>query len=107
MSDKTSDKRLLPCPFCGGELELEEKGKFYIHPSGKCFMNLNAVKNSEIRIKAWNTRKPVDAVLEHLEEEKQNALKLWDNNSRYMGYEHSIEIIKEKLIWERESIEDK
>lgn len=75
MSDKTSDKRLLPCPFCGVELELEEKGEFYIHPSGNCFMNLNAVKNAETRIKAWNTRKPMDRIVERLEELKAEALR--------------------------------
>ena len=99
MSDKTSDKRLLPCPFCGGEAELNLFLGNYCVTCTECMGAIFPAKGmtKEEAIQAWNTRKPVDAVLEHLEEEKQNALKLWDNNSRYMGYEHSIKIVKENL----------
>lgn len=99
------------CPFCGGEatpLYCENGNRYtsnvlYISKRGtikckKCELTLPRVYSKVSKaIEAWNTRKPVDAVLEHLEEEKQNALKLWDNNSRYMGYEHSIKIVKENL----------
>ena len=54
------------CPFCGVELELEEDKEFYIHPIGKCYMNGCAVKNTETRIKAWNTRTPMERIVERL-----------------------------------------
>lgn len=103
------------CPFCGGEAEFYRtaiktngswcdsvvvKCKECEARTGRILYDAQKHPNDKEYDEAavlWNTRKPVDAVLEHLEEEKQNALKLWDNNSRYMGYEHSIKIVKENL----------
>lgn len=84
MSDKTSDKnkqaiktsdRLLSCPFCGGEAEILE------HDNGwaiwHCIMCKNCKASQEWRkgytkeeaITAWNTRKPMERILERLETE--------------------------------------
>jgi hypothetical protein len=68
-SDKTSDKRLLPCPFCGGEIEILPKGYGLLY--GRC-MNGCFVSRSEnsknYLIEKLNTRKPMQEIVERLEE---------------------------------------
>ena len=70
--------KLKPCPFCGSEVYIEdlgvEKGDHYYMiqctnedcDAATCF----GEKNKKDFIKAWNTRKPVDDVLERLKQLK-------------------------------------
>ncbi len=82
-----SDTRLLPCPFCGGEAMLvyyhEELGLVHVDSEEEleddsisafvhCFecstevFPYEAEKPKEV-IEAWNTRKPIDRIVEELE----------------------------------------
>lgn len=109
ISDKTSDKRLLHCPFCGGEAELSHRG--YCHDMisvyGRCkkcdahgesfmycFWSPEQDEAENEAIEAWNTRKPVDAVLDRLEELKNTPPEL---QYRDLTLQTAIEIIKEGL----------
>ena len=111
MSEKTSDKRLLSCPFCGGEAKINIFLGNYCVTCTECMGAIfpsRGMKKEEA-IKAWNTRKPMETIVERLEEE----IKKCDRNYReYMcdfyvegmaaarstkyGMNKAIEIIKEE-----------
>lgn len=73
-----SDIKLKPCPFCGGEAKIlvNLSGMYTICCSNdKCNINVSTKPtpaNKEEVINTWNTRKPMDSIVEQLEE----ALKL-------------------------------
>lgn len=89
---------LKKCPFCGGELKAEGKN-FYMHPIVGCLMDGTLVINCDESKKSWNTRRPVDDVVEALEE---NAFPDFEeeytcNGAELLFLSDAIQIIKEKL----------
>lgn len=61
------------CPLCGIEfvIEEDERYKYYTHPSVGCFFdNLPILVDDEDTISKWNTRKPMERIVERLEELK-------------------------------------
>ena len=108
-----SEIKLLPCPFCGGEaytytatsVTNGEKTKVWQVHCKDCRLNypLNIkCLTEEEAIKKWNTRKPMERIIERLEkiinrtkkEEKQNN-DVVDTAMR-CSYEHSMKIVKEE-----------
>ena len=66
-----SDNKLKPCPFCGAELERCEEENLediFEHPENGCILNGFMVADYERDIIRWNTRKPMDWIVEKLEE---------------------------------------
>lgn len=66
-----SEIKLLRCPFCGGEAELL-KGQCEIDNYVMCLECRSKTKLYNTKasaIKAWNTRKPMQNIVERLEEE--------------------------------------
>ena len=63
--------KLLPCPFCGGEAEWGHKDKNWIRCK-KCSCESLYYENKDDAIKFWNTRKPIERIVERLEEVKMN-----------------------------------
>lgn len=97
-----SEIKLKPCPFCGGEARLQRKNKkhgYYVICK-KCgcrtpyfqyqFDSLEKLR--ETAIEAWNTRKPVERILERLGELSRQS---WIGE--YDAIETAIEIIKEEV----------
>lgn len=90
-----SETKLLNCPFCGGEA----KTSFVFGRAGivctNCDANIRMYldASTEDAIKAWNTRKPVEDVLERLEKKIQQL----HNVNWNAAMEKAIEIIKEGL----------
>ena len=85
------------CPFCGGEAELfktHENQFGIIHENGECPIDLQSFQGNlvydtkEEAITAWNTRRPVERILERLKElYKYNAEQAdiyKDGNGDYM-----------------------
>ena len=110
---------LLKCPFCGGEAHIEEhkfwdeKAKgFTVQTYGVvcdncCSMSWQHHRRKEKAIEQWNTRKPMERIIERSEEEadewRDTQKKDWDNgyNNRFalgmvMGLDTAIEIVKEE-----------
>lgn len=75
------------CPFCGGEAEV--CGYYFIQCT-KCGSSTLTHTNREEAIKAWNTRKPMERIVERLGKIKDIA---WDEE--YQIVCDVIEIVKE------------
>lgn len=117
-----SEKSLLPCPFCGGEAELFRRtsviGDFVEVRCKTCKAKTDAIlfdarkhpndEEYDEAAEAWNTRKPVEAVLERLEAEcikYKNEWNAYDDEVAFgqmNGMSNAISIIKEVLMLEVE-----
>lgn len=109
-----SEIKLLPCPFCGGEVEIvgiNNENPFYVvcencglefgHPDyGKEYHYYQIIK-------AWNTRKPMERIVERLQGKKKTLCGTYDFYTKPLdrpsckiafnnGICESIEIIKEE-----------
>jgi Lar family restriction alleviation protein len=61
---------LKPCPFCGGEAEMQYIGTccpLYFISCKECGCKQATSISKEAVIEAWNTRKPMEAVVAELE----------------------------------------
>lgn len=77
--------KLLPCPFCGGEAFVDthkfwdvEAKDFTVKTYGvRCYEcqagTMQYFRTEEDAIKQWNTRKPMERIVEQLEKLKTNA----------------------------------
>lgn len=104
--------KLKPCPFCGKELIIN-KG-YYAHELSltepiECYAATWVFRvDDEKSIELWNTRKPIDEMVEALEKLKKLAEKMRKLNldfkayseenyerGRIYGFDDAIEIVKE------------
>lgn len=99
--------KLLPCPFCGGEAEIKKTTVQYNHDKTRldvyvcckiCGANTGTWCDNEIgAINKWNRRKPMERIIEQLEEQIDNN-RGWEDEDYFNGeisaYKHAIEIVK-------------
>ena len=67
-----SEIKLLPCPFCGGEVELNSVGvstTYYFISCEECGHRQVGSIHKEALVNSWNTRKPMERILTRSEEE--------------------------------------
>lgn len=95
------------CPFCGGEAELfetHEKQFGIIHSNtnylcpisdSESFQGGWTYDTKDEAIKAWNTRKPIDDILEKLEDLQQPCYECRESCNEKCVIERAIEIVKE------------
>ena len=96
------------CPFCGGEAKLEQEKivGLYTVKCKDCFARIpfqfdfgeGLEVSKEKAIKAWNTRKPMQNIVERLEEEKTSCFD-WEDEIKCVEqrcYRIAIEIVKEE-----------
>lgn len=108
-----NETKLLSCPFCGGEHIIESCNEFV--PCLKCLgcgsimtvsMDFKGNYKKEL-IKKWNTRKPMERILERLEEckethdrrllSKKETASFKIKELQFSGcYQNAIEIVKEE-----------
>lgn len=97
--------KLLPCPFCNGEARLnyfESKSQipFYQIVCGECGCKQVPSIHREAALNAWNTRKPMESIVEQLEKEIGKCfVGTWEDYDEYEdgranGFERAIEIVK-------------
>jgi Lar family restriction alleviation protein len=64
---------LLPCPFCGNEniqwWETDSETNRFQIVCMRCFNGTDECRTEKIAIEKWNTRKPMERIVEQLEEE--------------------------------------
>ena len=101
-----SEIKLLRCPFCGGEAELL-KGQCEIDNYVMCLECRSKTKLYNTKasaIKAWNTRKPLQNIVERLEHFNEETFYRANGraNGKTLAYGYSqgiykaIEIVKEE-----------
>lgn len=119
-----SEIKLIPCPFCGGEAVIYHQSSKYTNRDGnyvhcmecgcrtklfECYGNTTKTHEDtkQEAIEAWNTRKPMERIVERLEELDDLTLDQF-NRSMAGTYEHdfadgkscglelAIEIVKEE-----------
>ena len=89
--------KLLPCPFCGEKAETtficDGKYNQIKCKTPKCIMNVDMsafYKSKEEAIEQWNTRKPMERIVEQLEDEKPCRYKL----KGYIEKHRVLEIVR-------------
>lgn len=91
--------KLKSCPFCGGEARIEaeyigkEKYLYSVSCINDCVTQGIYHKTVDSAIKAWNTRTPVEKVIERLEEEYSQDV----GYLKMISVDKAIEIIKEEM----------
>lgn len=95
----SSDIKLLPCPFCGGEARTDSCGSHWVRCT-ICGARGCVESTRKEAIEQWNIRKPMDRIVEQLEEKKKEYLDGFSThkeNELYgvaCGFGDSIKIIK-------------
>lgn len=111
-----SEIKLLPCPFCGGEAEVignyikgvPNNFQYFVRCK-KCKARpqpFYTFKKKEKAVEAWNTRKPMERIVERLEEMKMRYFLIIGNSGsanldsvyEEVGncIDRAIEIVKEE-----------
>ena len=99
--------KLLPCPFCGGEFQINVSGMIYIPKCTKCGCKLAGCITQEEAIEEANTRKPMERIIERLEGKKKTLCGTYDFYTKPLdrpsckiafnnGICESIEVVKEE-----------
>ena len=105
-----SDERLLPCPFCGGEAkvahEYTEAWKLEYVMCFRCGCSTPPAISEYTVIQIWNTIKPMERIVEKLENEleladkekersaRENPLQFDSAKGYATGIYNAIEIVK-------------
>ena len=79
------------CPFCSKTL-IADGAKFFVHPVVGCLLDGIPIKNDAESIKRWNTRKPMQNIVERLKELKNEKT----IGSHKVMIKEAIEIVKEE-----------
>lgn len=95
--EKMSEIKLLPCPFC----DEEAKAIVFVDNSAKieckqrCFDGTHVFKDVEEAARAWNTRKPMERIVERLNN-KFRVVKSDEDLEWNRAINKAIEIVKEE-----------
>ena len=88
-----SDIKLKRCPFCNEELELVGNGQYYAHKTNGCILQHLCFETDDVEsIERWNTRKPMQEILERLED-----YQMWKEHMIYDLTFREREIIKKSI----------
>ena len=92
-----SEIKLAKCPFCDAELKRRDymPNVFFEHPYNGCILSGKKVLESEHDVKAWNTRKPMERIVERLKEVGDHYFALHDIYG-FSAMNEAIEIVKEE-----------
>ena len=101
-----SEIKLLPCPFCGGEAKVINESEcgfeYYGVMCFKCGTGTRLTGIEPVAIDLWNTRKPMERIVEKLEERQEESYRLYaigfnaEDRGGYDAYSDAIEIVKEE-----------
>lgn len=83
--------KLRECPFCGVQLENYPPSEIWVHPDNGCLLSLRGITKEQFS--AWNTRKPMDRIVEQLERLPNVNSDYW-NFADLIDREDAIDIVK-------------
>ena len=95
-----AETKLLPCPFCGSDrLYIAERNYF-----GRKFATVNCIEchisqtgdgfeTREEAIEQWNTRKPVERIMQQLEDVKSEYEQMANNSFDAKEWQEDIELL--------------
>lgn len=105
-----SEIKLKPCPFCGGEAEIQDgSGLHYVYCTKCGASTIGRIKGgTEKSVQNWNTRKPMERIVEKLNNRIEKAGRIMVENPADMldkiandaeedfiqAYEEAIEIVQ-------------
>jgi Zn ribbon nucleic-acid-binding protein len=103
------NNKLKPCPFCSGKAKIHyDYSNFALVQCSKCGIGTLHKPNEVDVVKDWNTRKPMDKVVKHLEETREkdipkinNTTTTRDEKVYKLAMSYAIDIVKEGGINER------
>ena len=80
-------RKIKNCPLCGVKMETTDY-RYYFHPDNDCILHGFGIDiNYRRSVESWNTRKPIDRILEQLEE----RAKYYDNRTKeYLKKEFDV-----------------
>lgn len=93
-----SEIKLLPCPFCGrkAELRYNKDGFAYILCANDgCYARTDGCLNENEASRLWNTRKPMERIIERLEESADQCIKIGDVYG-FSATNEAIFVVKEE-----------
>ena len=97
---KECSKMLRKCPFCGEELELHCTSRYYMHKLNGCILQHFCFEaDDELYIDLWNTREPMDIIVERLEVRKGAVVidgKVMYQEDYFIDIDEAIEIVKQE-----------
>jgi len=98
-----SDVKLLPCPFRGGEIKLDEDD-FYMFCCDTCGAGITFAHEledgtaedctKEESIESWNTRKPMERIVEQLEDISKVYCEEYHQQEGILWLQDAVEIVK-------------
>lgn len=99
---KECSKTLRKCPFCGGEAKIDKTITNTVsvectvcHASSRIILCTEGDIEQKA-IKAWNTRKPMQNIVERLREKAKEPMYQHHGDNYYVGIYNAIEIVKEE-----------
>jgi Zn ribbon nucleic-acid-binding protein len=88
-----SRTKLKLCPFCSGKAKIHyDYSNFALVQCSKCGIGTLHKPNEVDAVKDWNTRKPMDKVVEQLEDELRYISLIEGLN--YMEFKEAIDVVK-------------
>ena len=104
------EEELKPCPFCGGEAKLHEQkhreyASTYYVECKNCECKTIEFLNKDDACERWNTRKPIDRIVEKLRTERDelheyyNEYRFYGDQVRGAALAHAIDIVKGETEW--------
>lgn len=96
---KKESPKLLPCPFCGGEARIQHyrNGDCAIECI-ECYGKTHRSVTEDLAIRRWNTRKPIDRIVEQLEEKTEflkDCTKYGNKNAKQQEQSYSTMMMYE------------
>ena len=90
--------KLKPCPFCGGEARWANDDKNWIECS-YCRVETRYCEDTQEAIEAWNRRKPLEDIVEQLEElAEEHPYKVIGEPDTYQDYNQAWEVCSDRAI---------
>ena len=92
-------RKIKNCPLCGVKMETTDY-QHYFHPDNDCILHGFVIDtNARRSVESWNTRKPMERIVERLEVRKGTVVidgKAMYQEDYFIDIDEAIEIVKQE-----------